>query len=62
MSLAKENQELRARLAILEKRVEELTPKPVAPEPKQNHVLARSQTFWEVWSIINGRRGAYRKL
>jgi hypothetical protein len=58
MSLAQENQELRDRIARLEAQVEKLTPKPAAP-PAEQSIVKVSQTFWEIWSIVNGRRGAH---
>lgn len=55
MSLAKENAELRARLATLEAQVAKLMPKPVVPPPEQNSIKV-SQTYWEIWTVCNGRR------
>jgi hypothetical protein len=56
MSLAQENQELKARLAILEAQVAKLTPR--QPEPERPAVKV-TQSFWEIWSVCNGRRGGH---
>jgi hypothetical protein len=44
---------------ILEAQVESLMPKPVAAPPSEQSVVKTRQTFWEIWSIVNGRRGAH---
>jgi hypothetical protein len=58
MSLVQENQELRARVASLEEQVARLMPKPPMPQLEQNRISVQ-QSFYEIWSIVNGRRGSH---